>query len=207
MYLSRLILNAGHPRTKSEFDRPYELHRTICNAWEDLKSARILFRSERVNPQTVTVIVQSLTEPDWSRVNVPSDYMREIEGPKRVDLNGLRLGQCLRFRIRCRPSKRIGKKGEKDLGKRKGLTGPCEILEWLHRKAQTNGFEVKEAGFDRIYWQDSKNGVKEKLLGGVIFNGVLEVVDSEKLRQVVKNGIGPQKAFGFGLLSLAPVGS
>ena len=36
-------------------------------------------------------------------------------------------------------------------------------------------------------------------------DGELIVTDAEKLRETVANGIGPQKAYGFGLLSLAPV--
>ena len=35
VYLSRLILNANHARTKSEVDHPYELHRTICKGFDD----------------------------------------------------------------------------------------------------------------------------------------------------------------------------
>jgi len=43
----------------------------------------------------------------------------------------------------------------------------------------------------------------EPLLGAVRFDGVLVVTDPHKLREAVANGIGQQKAFGFGLLSLA----
>lgn len=42
-------------------------------------------------------------------------------------------------------------------------------------------------------------------LGAVRFDGVLIVTDAEKLRIAVCNGIGTQKAFGFGLLSIAPL--
>jgi CRISPR system Cascade subunit CasE len=39
----------------------------------------------------------------------------------------------------------------------------------------------------------------------VRFDGELGVTDAALLREAVANGIGTQKAFGFGLLSLAPV--
>ncbi len=205
MYLSRLILNARHNRTKSELVRPYELHRTICKAWEDPAAARILMRIDQDRPGIVTVIVQSLTEPDWSRFDVPEDYLRGIEGPKEVSFQGVKQGQRLRFRLRCRPTKRIGAKNHIHLGKRRGLTTKHEILEWLHRKAETNGFEVHEVAFDRLYWYDSKGGVQDEPIGAIVFNGVLTVVDTDKLCEAVRNGIGTQKAFGFGLLSIAPV--
>jgi len=204
MYLSRLTLNARHNRTRSELDHPYELHRTICQAWENPKEARILSRPDQDKPGLVTVIVQSLTKPDWLRLKVPEDYLQEVDGPKRMDLQGLKQGQRLRFRLRCRPSKRIGARDKDDVGKRKGLTTKDEILEWLHRKAGINGFEVREVAFDRIYWYDSKRGIQDKPLGAVVFDGILVVTDPDNLREAVRNGIGTQKAFGFGLLSIAP---
>jgi CRISPR-associated protein Cas6/Cse3/CasE subtype I-E len=46
---------------------------------------------------------------------------------------------------------------------------------------------------------------KSGRLSAVQFDGVLVVTDPDKLSVAVRNGIGPQKAFGFGLLSLAPL--
>jgi CRISPR system Cascade subunit CasE len=205
MYLSRLTLNARHNRAKSELERPYELHRTLCKAWDDHTPARVLFRPDEDKPGVFSVIVQSLTRPDWSRIEAPADYLLKIDGPKHIDLHGLKESQKLQFRLRCRPTKRIGKSGGEDAGKRRGLGTKEEILGWLERKAQAGGFSVAEAVFDRVYWYDSKNGVQEKPLGAIVFNGVLTVADPEKLRLAVQNGIGTQKAYGFGLLSIAPV--
>lgn len=40
-----------------------------------------------------------------------------------------------------------------------------------------------------------------------LFNGMLVCTDAQKLRHAVISGIGPGKAFGFGLLSVAPIGA
>lgn len=206
LYLSRLRLNACHNRTRKELEYPYELHRTICRGWgNDHQAARILFRCEQDNPFVVSVIVQSMTKPDWSQLEASKDYLHQVDGPKLMMLEGLRQGQLLHFCLRCRPSKRIGGRDKVDLGKRKGLVTKDEILAWLHRKAETGGFSVREAIFDRIYWYDSKGGVKDKPLGGIVFNGILVVTDCSTFRQTVCSGVGPQKSFGFGLLSIAPV--
>ncbi len=205
MFLSRLILNANHPQTRSEFDCPYELHRTLCHAFEDPDGARILFRADRDRPGEVSVIVQSLLPPDWDRLKVKEGYIKERNNPKNIELTGLREGLLLQFRLRCRPSKRFAKSGHKDQGKRRSLKDKEEIFEWLRRKAQESGFKVLDVAFDRVYWFESKGGQEEKPLGAVQFDGVLIVTDPDKLRDAVRNGIGPQKAYGFGLLSLAPL--
>lgn len=46
---------------------------------------------------------------------------------------------------------------------------------------------------------------KSTLYNGGLFEGVLMCVDPDKLRAAIIDGIGPAKAFGFGLLSIAPV--
>ncbi|HRJ34274.1 MAG TPA: type I-E CRISPR-associated protein Cas6/Cse3/CasE [Fimbriimonadaceae bacterium] len=207
LYLSRLILNANHPQAKSEAMHPYELHRTICKAFENPEEARILFRADADRPGEVHVIVQSLVAPEWDRVIAKDGYITDKDEPKQVELTGLRAGLPLRFRLRCRPSKRVGEPGSPDVGKRKSLKDKDEIFDWLHRKGEESGFEVKDVGFDRVYWYESREGKQEKPLGAVQFDGVLIVTDPDKLREAVRNGIGPQKAYGFGLLSLAPLDS
>jgi CRISPR system Cascade subunit CasE len=203
VYLSRLILNAKHPRTRSEVEHPYELHRTICRAFENPTEARILFRADTDRPGKVHVLVQSLMPPNWDRLDLESNYAIERGEAKPLELNGLMTGQPLRFRLRCRPSKRIGDPTSPDRGKRRTLTERDEIIDWLMRKARENGFEVRDVAFDRLYWKDSKSGKSDQTLGCVQFDGVLTVTDPDKVKQAVRNGIGPQKAYGFGLLSLA----
>jgi CRISPR system Cascade subunit CasE len=41
----------------------------------------------------------------------------------------------------------------------------------------------------------------------VLFDGILRATDSTALRQAWASGIGPGKALGLGMLSLAPVRS
>lgn len=205
LFISRLILNANHPQAKSEASHPYELHRTICKAFEKPDEARILFRADTNQPGEVHVIVQSLVPPDWNRLDTKGGYLREKDEPKQVELSALQASMTLRFRLRCRPSKRIRVTTREDKGKRRAVTEKKEIFDWLERKAKENGFEVKDVASDRIYWHDSKEGQDPKPLYAVQFDGILIVTDPEKLKEAVRSGIGPQKAYGFGLLSLAPV--
>ncbi|KXK11340.1 MAG: CRISPR-associated endoribonuclease Cse3 [Armatimonadetes bacterium OLB18] len=164
LYLSRLILHANHPQAVSERDHPYELHRTICRAFENPDEARILFRADTDRPGEVHVLVQSLVPPDWERLKAEPKYLKGKDDPKPVELAGLKVGMPLRFRLRCRPSKRIGEPGNEEQGKRKSLRDKDEIFAWLKRKAEEHGFEVKDVAFDRIYWHESKGGKDAKPL-------------------------------------------
>jgi CRISPR system Cascade subunit CasE len=40
--------------------------------------------------------------------------------------------------------------------------------------------------------------------GSVLFEGVLQVTDPDGFRETLATGIGSGKAYGFGLLSIAP---
>ena len=48
-----------------------------------------------------------------------------------------------------------------------------------------------------------KRGGRVLTFKGAIFEGRLEIVDADRFRTALRNGIGPGKAFGFGLLSIA----
>ena len=76
MYLSRLILNPRNRRVQREVADPYQMHRSLMNAFPDdlePEAERVLFRLE-TNPRTraLTLLVQSLTLPDWSWLAEPT---------------------------------------------------------------------------------------------------------------------------------------
>jgi CRISPR system Cascade subunit CasE len=74
-------------------------------------------------------------------------------------------------------------------------------LAWLARKAENLGFKLLEAsaeGYQQHHFK--KRGIK---ISTIDFNGVLEVTDPPLFIQALYNGIGPAKAFGCGLLSVA----
>ncbi len=142
-------------------------------------------------------------------------------------------GQVLSFRLRANPTKRIAKVSEEDAelkGKRVGLLREEEQLGWLIRKGlerekgKVGGFEIlmKEVedrdgemmrvprvdirleGKQKGRKQEEKHSCKTTHLA-VRFDGLLRVTDAEAFRETLVRGIGSAKAFGFGLLSIAPV--
>jgi CRISPR system Cascade subunit CasE len=75
---------------------------------------------------------------------------------------------------------------------------------WLEKKAEKNGFKllsVTAEGYQQHHFK--KRGIKISTLD---FNGVLEVTDPGIfIQEALYKGIGPAKAFGCGLLSLARI--
>ena len=215
MYLSRLILNPRSRRVQSEIADRYQLHRSIMGAFPDDLDAdeeRVLFRLDQdARSGDLTLLVQSWTLPDWSWLAEPNarDYLRSVSVPnpalKEFQLD-LASGQTLAFRLRANPTaRRRLPDGSK---KRVGLQREEEQIEWLERKAERNGFRilsVRTSHQSKAYGWVYQNGDKHRLTFlAVQFDGLLQVEDAEQLEEAVRSGIGSGKAFGFGLLSLAP---
>jgi len=85
------------------------------------------------------------------------------------------------------------------------LLAPAAQLEWLARKGQTHGFELLEAtvaaaGASELVHSHSTG----RTFQGVVFEGRLVVRDAERFREALEQGIGPGKAYGYGLLSVGP---
>jgi len=213
MYLSRLILNPRNRRVQREVADPYQMHRSLMHAFPDnlAKGAeRVLFRLETARTGALTLLVQSLTLPDWSWLAEPEarGYLLPVAEPnpavKAFDLQ-LAPDQVLAFRLRANPT--VKRKFESGDHKRVGLYREEEQIEWLKRKGEQGGFRLLSArtgGQDIVNGVIHRNGDKHKLhLLAVQFDGLLQVIDPDRLRETVRQGIGSGKALGFGLLSLA----
>lgn len=205
MYLSNLILNPRSRQANIDRGNPYELHRSIMLAFPafDHEKERVLFRLE-MNPPN-QVLVQSTLIPDWTRL--AENYLVKTPEIKTLDIS-LEPGQLLRFRLRANPSKR-----DPQSRKRVGLYSDEDRLSWLHRKGEQHGFSVQpenvvvsDAQWKQLSIPSSGDGKRQLAkFNFVDFNGLLRVVDPDQLLESVRQGIGPVKGFGCGLLSLARV--
>ncbi len=214
MYLSQLILNPRARRVRSEVGNPYELHRTIMQAFpgkEEGGPGRVLFRLEqspRSGGQELTLLVQSDKAPDWDKLDRPDGYRwpNSNNNPKAFD-PVFNSGQRFYFRLRANPTVKRKFEGQTK-SKRVGLYKEEEQRDWLNRKAEQGGFTVFAANITA----EGKQGGKILHPGqtphrlqhlAVRFDGLLQVTDPDRFLETLQNGIGSGKGFGFGLLSLA----
>jgi CRISPR system Cascade subunit CasE len=215
MYLSRLILNPRNRRVQREVADPYQMHRSLMNAFpDDLKEGdeRVLFRLEQKPSHSgLQLLVQSLTLPDWSWLEVPNarGYLLPVAVPnpavKAFDVD-LSPGQVLAFRLRANPT--VKRKFPSGDHKRVGLYREEEQMGWLQRKAEHGGFRLLSARTSHQTtisgWAGRNEGRHRLRLLAVRFDGLLEVADPDRLRGTIRQGVGSAKGLGFGLLSLAP---
>lgn len=116
------------------------------------------------------------------------------------------------FSLLANPTKKIRSNaaGERTKnGRRVPLTTREDLIGWLERKAAVSGFtfdaeSTQTVPRGREYFQkDKPRG--QGLHASVEFRGRLTVTDPIAFRATVAAGIGSAKAFGFGLLVLAPL--
>ena len=115
------------------------------------------------------------------------------------------------FQLCANPTKKIAKLkpdgSPTKNGKRVPLRTREELIEWMQRKGEQGGFVVEGNSLRTIpkgpeYFH--KNNVRG-LHSAVEFKGVLAVTDPAKFHETFTSGMGSAKAFGFGMLVVAPI--
>lgn len=199
MYLSQLILNPRSRLARRDLADRFELHRTILAAFPETlpEDERVLFRVEQYRSSpTVPVLVQSRTIPDWQQVDRLDDTHYLVDEPLvRPVAMQVQAGQVIPFRLQANPT-------VKRDGKRHAIYAEDDLLAWLNRKGDQNGFtvdplDIRARKLGRVL---GKN--RQRTWHAVQFDGRLQVQDVTTFGKALNNGIGSAKAFGFGLLSI-----
>ena len=206
MYISKLELNERNLSVRTDLGNIHKLHQRIMQAFPDIEQDKvradwdILFRME---PDSNVVLVQSGDEvkPDWDRL--PEGYLldRQIK-PFDLQSDHFRSGKLFHFRLKANPSKR-----NKETRKTVGLHSQPDQIAWLERQATARGFQIQMVDViptANIFGKKKGNSASIKI-HTAIFQGILEVQDSDLLLTAVKEGIGRAKAYGCGLLSLKKI--
>lgn len=223
MYLSLLRLNPASGTVQRDLRDVTGLHRTIMRAYPDVLDPGVAARAhfgvlhrlefDRRNGR-ILLYVQSRIEADWSRL--PEGYLYPDDGTPNPAVKsvgevyaGLKAGRVLRFRVAANPTRKVDTKSGPDGARRNGRRVPVRGLDeqigWLARKAEECGFALLQA---TVSASGAAELVKSHGTGrtfqGILFEGRLMVQDPERFQEAIATGLGPGKAFGFGLLSVGP---
>ncbi|MCU0875250.1 MAG: type I-E CRISPR-associated protein Cas6/Cse3/CasE, partial [Pirellulaceae bacterium] len=151
----------------------------------------------------VLILSRSIPKkPDWC----PTDCF----GTKPIPDNFF-AHPCYRFSLLANPTRKVrsNKAGERTKnGRRLAITKREDLIAWLQRKSDGGGFTVDAESLRTIPRGREffhKDGKSHGAHTAVEFQGELTVTDPAQFRATVAAGIGSAKAFGFGLLVLAPI--
>jgi CRISPR system Cascade subunit CasE len=186
----------------------YDWHQSVWKAFPGRDGARRDFLT-RLDPQRqgFRLLIVSTTEPvrpDWC----PDDPQSWMTKPIR---EAYFTRSRYAFQLCANPTKKVTKLAPDGSPTKNGRRVPLrtreELVAWLSRKGAQGGFSVDEdtlRSFPRGREYFEKNG-QHGLHSAVEFQGTLTVNDPTKFHESFTRGIGPAKAFGFGLLVIAPI--
>lgn len=207
MYLSRLSLDPAKRQVQAEIANRYQLHRTLLaqfasNTRNDIGLLYRLEVDDQYEFKPIILLVQSQVEPTWDQLQLKGLLWQ----PAEVKTFNVRVddGEQFYFRLLANPTLRRAK-GEW-AGKRVEIRAFADQKAWLERKGYDNGFTILSLNLidkGKLISQKFENEQKHSIQHqAVLFEGLLEVSNSELIRKAIIQGIGSAKGFGFGLLSL-----
>jgi CRISPR system Cascade subunit CasE len=220
MMLTRLFLNPRSRDVHRDIGDSQRMHRRVMSLFRDdvgstaRASLGVLHRLDRPEQRDALILlVQSDEKPDPGLL--PRGFLDERAGDDAIATTDLAAvaealvpGASFRFRLRANATRRIdtksGPDGKRRNGRRVPVTGDDGRLAWLESRLKANGMRLVGQ------CQQRPEGRLRGAVGGAlrthegcVFDGVLQVDDAALARNAFRTGIGPAKAFGFGLLSLA----
>ncbi|WP_326557149.1 type I-E CRISPR-associated protein Cas6/Cse3/CasE [Micromonospora sp. NBC_01796] len=228
MYLSKLQANTYSREFRRDHADIREMHRSVMSGFPDLpketparQSQAVLWRLDGVHRGFVAY-VQSSSKPDWSRL--PENYLTEAPQVRSLQpvLDAIAPGRRFAFRLIGNPTRTIPRAGNpkspeprrRTNSQRVARRKPEEQLEWLIRKGEQHGFVIPSAHNGQpdvspspcltFTGQKRPNDKGHITLEPVRFEGHLIITDAVAFLDALQKGIGHGKAYGCGLISLAP---
>ncbi len=199
MYLSKILVNGLACRN------PYEIHRALWKLFpaDAFASRDFLFRVEQADLSQAEVLMQSSRKPEKLSNTV------QILACKEYELL-LSAGCRLRFLLLANPIKMI--KDESGRKNADGETKKCRVpllreddqRAWIeHKFREVASFETLTIDHvSPLKFRKNRENRAGKIQP-VLFQGILKILNAEAMITLVKTGVGPAKAFGCGLVSLA----
>lgn len=210
MVLTKMILDPAKRRCAMALASPNLLHGAIEDAFrsdsDGWSSERKLWRLDTLNGRPVLLLL-SESRPDLTSAAEQFSTGGKWES-RSYDafLSGIRTGERRRFRLTANPV--IAKKDE--TGKRGKVLSHVTVAQqekWLADRAVKNGFSLVEDEYTVTasrwvsFRKGNENG-RQVSFHSVTFEGILTVTDADAFRKTLCEGIGREKAYGCGLLTV-----
>ena len=205
MKLTRMALNLKKRKTMYALSSPSIFHGAVESAFQGERK-RNLWRIDCLHGTTYLMILSD-EEPDLTKavqefgVDGSSWESRDYTPL----LERITKDSVWQFRLCANPTYSESREGKR--GKVHAHRTPEHQTEWLIHQGEKHGFKVTEDSFSvtesRWYHFTKENGSgKEVKLLSVTYEGILTVTDEELFREVLKQGLGREKAYGMGMMTV-----
>ncbi|MCD0485205.1 type I-E CRISPR-associated protein Cas6/Cse3/CasE [Streptacidiphilus sp. ASG 303] len=208
-HLARIRLNPMSRHVQRDLRDATELHRTVMRLVPDhlgdhaRQQTGLLFRLDETDDTSTLLVQAHNTGLDPTRL--PHDYGHAEVKDLAPMFTALAAGLRVRYRIAANPSKRqrlpLDHRGAR--GPVTPLSGP-EADQWWMGRAASAGLAVHTLTATPLR-PAQQHGHGPRLRHSLTrFDGTATVTDPKVLTEALLAGIGKGKAYGAGLLSLAP---
>lgn len=205
MYLSRVPLNVNLRETMKALASPSKFHGAVESSFSGEKKRRLWRLDTLFGQQYILILSEDIPDLEGfsSRYGYVGRYETKDYSPF---LDKIKEGQLWGFRLTANPT--VSKMRENSRGKVLAHITSEHQKGWLIKRAADLGFSLEGKSFEvvqskwyRFYKKDFDKASSVQLLS-VTFEGILTVKDAEKFRQMLCDGIGREKAYGMGLLTI-----
>lgn len=207
-YISRVEIDTGNRRRISELTHLGAYHNWVEKSFPEEFAAgerkRKLWRIDQLNRRSYLLIV-SQNEPDMTQLEaygVPGTGQCKTYDPF---LQSLMYGQKMSFRLTANPARAV--KQDEQRGKVYPHITVERQLEYLEKRAEKLGFSLVNHDY-QIVQRDfpilRKKGGKSIKLARAIYEGSLIIENAEIFRKTLTEGVGKEKAYGFGMMTVVP---
>lgn len=212
-YLSRVEIDYKKPKSQIDLKSVGAFHNWVEQSfpeeWENRERSRKLWRVDVLRGKHYLLIVSD-SKPDLRRLETYG--VAGTASAKNYDkfLNSLINGMRMQFRVTLNPVVSIS--DTPGARTSRGRVVPhvtyAQQMNFLLDRAQKLGFSLNENEFtiiERGYSLFMKS-VKPIRLSKAVYQGVLTISDADVMRKTLVEGIGKKKAYGFGMMTVIPLG-
>lgn len=215
MYLTRFQINSRRRGAHKLLASPQVMHAAVLAGFPE-QDGRVLWRVDQTQTKTHLYIV-SQQQPDLTHLveqaGWPTTSTWDTRPYDRL-LASLEAGQTWAFRITANPvhNGRSQKKNKDAPTQRFGHVTVNQQRDWLLSRVERCGIRVPDGAsgepdvvvHSRLTREFRRDGHRVALRMAT-YDGRLEITDPDALRETLVKGLGHGKAYGCGLLTLAPI--
>lgn len=194
---------------------PQKIHAAIENSFPpDMpQNGRNLWRTDKLN-DALYLLVLSSRKPDFTHIVEQFGWPGSDQGWETKDYNAflkrISSGQKWQFRLRANPvrSVKLPDKGDSETRSRGKIYAHVTVKQqeqWLLERSDKNGFKLLSYNVIQQEIRKFQRQNKPVTIGTAVFEGVLEIVDTDLFIKALTGGIGRAKAYGCGLLTITQV--